>query len=457
MNNIYLYWVGYEYKLIKILRDLIYLHSKNSYNVHLITKENLKEYVTELPSYFNELLPAHQADYIRVFVVCDRGGIWLDSDILVMDNLSSLFKLFETNDGFFITENGGLCNGLFGSKPNTEIMLEWKKQLKIVLDNKNGKINWWEVGGTMITNIYNNLKDKYNYKIFNGLENMYPIPWQTIYQEIMEKPYDNYTKLIRNYQPLIILLNSIYKKYETMNENEIKNNLLTFFINKSNVNYEKQIQNSYESYFDIANKNYTSERFEDAIFNYKKVLEISKLNDEKYIACYKIYESYSKLNKEKEGLLYLVESLQYDRQRIECVYGLFRYYRSCNMYEISYGFYTIIKDYYENEFIKDYHNLLKKIDFKLENYTFYFPYFMIILAHRINKKQTVMKMFEIIFEFKYFPNDSWYLNNFLHNLSIYINVIKEKNPIKCKEYLNLLFDVPNINKDSLNNLLSIVL
>jgi hypothetical protein len=123
------------------------------------------------------------------------------------------------------------------------------------------------------------------------------------------------------------------------------------------------------------------------------------------------------------------------------------------MYEISYGFYTIIKDYYENEFIKDSHNLLKKIDFKLDNYTFYFPYFMIIMAHRINKKETVIKLFDIIFEFKYFPNDLWYLNNLLHNLNIYINIIKEKNPIKCKEYLNLLFNVPNINKDLLNSIL----
>ena len=46
-RNIFLYWIGKEYKLISILRNLIYLHSTNGvgYNVILITHENVKKYV----------------------------------------------------------------------------------------------------------------------------------------------------------------------------------------------------------------------------------------------------------------------------------------------------------------------------------------------------------------------------------------------------------------------------
>ena len=42
-RNLYLYWVGEEYKLISILRNLIYLHSTNGagYNIHLITDKNI--------------------------------------------------------------------------------------------------------------------------------------------------------------------------------------------------------------------------------------------------------------------------------------------------------------------------------------------------------------------------------------------------------------------------------
>lgn len=139
MNNIYLYWVGKEFKLIKILRNLIYLHSinGNGYNVNLITHDNLKQYISDIPNYFNDLCPAHQADYVRVCVICDYGGIWLDSDTLVIDNLDCLFKILKEKDGFFIKENDDiLCNGVFGSNAKTPLMLEWKNQMINILEKK---------------------------------------------------------------------------------------------------------------------------------------------------------------------------------------------------------------------------------------------------------------------------------------------------------------------------------
>ena len=46
-RNIFIYWVGQEYKLISILRNLIYLHSTNGigYKVHLINHTNINEYI----------------------------------------------------------------------------------------------------------------------------------------------------------------------------------------------------------------------------------------------------------------------------------------------------------------------------------------------------------------------------------------------------------------------------
>ena len=112
-RNVFLFWIGKEYKLISILRNLIYLHSTNGigYNIILITHENIKNYVNDIPEYFYDLCPAHQADFVRVNVICDYGGIWLDSDTLVLDSLDSLFDFIDNNDGFLIKENNYiLCN-----------------------------------------------------------------------------------------------------------------------------------------------------------------------------------------------------------------------------------------------------------------------------------------------------------------------------------------------------------
>ena len=131
-RNVFLYWINKEYKLISILRKLIYLHSKNNekYKVHLITDKNINEYITTVPEKFYELPPDNQADFVRVCVICEYGGIWLDSDTLVLDSLDSLFDIIDHIDGFLVNQNNtSLCNGIFGSRKKTEFMIEWKIQM----------------------------------------------------------------------------------------------------------------------------------------------------------------------------------------------------------------------------------------------------------------------------------------------------------------------------------------
>ena len=238
-RNIFIYWVGKEFKLIKILRDLINLHSSNGvgYKVNLITDKNIRNYIKDIPEYFYSLCPAHQADFVRVHVICDYGGIWLDSDTIVMDKLDSLFDIIDKKEGFFIKENNTiLWNGIFGSKKQTPLMIKWKKNLRDVLDKKKNKIYWSEVGCMMLQDMYRNMKNLYNeYKIFEGLDNMYPVYWKYCVNEFIEKPYDNYKNIIRRNQPVVVLVNSVYKRLENKTEKEILegNMPINYFINKS--------------------------------------------------------------------------------------------------------------------------------------------------------------------------------------------------------------------------------
>ena len=79
------------------------------------------------------------------------------------------------------------------------------------------------------------------YNIFNGLDNVYPVNWNNCVIEFLDKPYDNYKNIIRDYQPLIVLVNSVYKKLDDMSEKEILdgNMPLNYFINKSFENVKK--------------------------------------------------------------------------------------------------------------------------------------------------------------------------------------------------------------------------
>lgn len=246
-NNVFIYWTGSDYSLIKILRKLIYLKSENetAYKVNFITRNNVKDYIKNLPECFDSLLPAHQADFIRVNVICDYGGIWLDSDVILMDNLSSLFNLIKEKDGFFIKQNNEIIyNGLFGSKPDTPLMLDWQNYINNILLIKKNNIYWEEIGNTYLQKIFIDTELFNNYKIFDGLDNMYPINYNNCVTEFLEKPYENYKNIEKEYQPIIVLVNSVYKKLSNFTEDEImnKNLPLNYFLNKAfDNNYTNEI------------------------------------------------------------------------------------------------------------------------------------------------------------------------------------------------------------------------
>ena len=217
----------------------MYLHSGKGkgYTVNLITNDNVGKYVKDIPSYFKRLCPAHQADFVRVNVICDYGGIWLDSDTLVMDALDTLFDLLDEQEGFFIKENNKiLWNGVFGSNRDTPLMNEWKSAMRRILDKKGKNIAWSEVGCQLLQSMYDTNAALYSgYKVFEGLDTMYPVNWNGCVQEFLKKPYDNYKTLIRSYQPLVVLVNSVYKELECKPEKEIldSNMPLNYFIHKS--------------------------------------------------------------------------------------------------------------------------------------------------------------------------------------------------------------------------------
>lgn len=235
MNNIYIYWIGRENSLIKILRGLIYLHSK--VDVHLINHENITNYITKIPECFYKLCPAHQADYVRVNVICEKGGIWLDSDTLVMDSLESLVDLVNEKNGFFIKENPNvIINGVFGSKPQTTLMIEWKNRIDFVLSEKRENIEWDDIGNSILQDIYKTHPHYYgDYILFNGPDNMYPVTGDDCVKNFIENKYDNYKQIIRDYQPLIILVHQVYQKISCLTIREILDSKfpLNYFINKS--------------------------------------------------------------------------------------------------------------------------------------------------------------------------------------------------------------------------------
>lgn len=155
-------------------------------------------------------------------------------------------------------------------------------------------------------------------------------------------------------------------------------------------------------------------RHEKAIEFYKKVLGFDSWYQEKYMSCIEIYEQYAALKKEEEGLRFLVESFRYDSKRVEGIYRLIKYYCVHGPVEVAMAYYTLIQQYFENEYVAD--NIATRLFAKKEEYDFYLPYYMVIVSERVKRIDIFKKMYEMIFRQEYLHAGSWWIHNLIHNL-----------------------------------------
>ena len=186
-----------------------------------------------------------------------------------------------------------------------------------------------------------------------------------------------------------------------------------------------------------------------AIEYYKKVLTLDNWLQEKYYSCLQIFDLYEKINSSENGLNYLVEAFKYDKKRIECVYRLVKYYCIKEMPEVAFGYYTIIKLYYENFYLDD--DISNYLFASKEEYDFYFPYYMIIVGERTKNYDTVIKMYEIIFKRKFINIGDWWINNLFNNIQFIIPFLSKDNTIFLELMLNYIILLRNKRRIILNN------
>lgn len=206
--------------------------------------------------------------------------------------------------------------------------------------------------------------------------------------------------------------------------------------------YEKALLDKDELHkrysFYCANSYFDANNHEKAISWYKNTLSLENWNQEKYIACLKIFDSYEILKIPEEGIYYLIESFNYDNKRVEGILKLIKYYTIKNQHEIAFSFYMLIQDYYENEYLLDLFNN-NKLFISSYDYSFFLPYFMIIVCEKLKKYDIGLKMYTILFTKKNIDIDIFWLEYLIHNLHFFIDKNKDSIFIsKWKKYLSLV-------------------
>jgi hypothetical protein len=146
-RNIWVYWENINRTkyptFIKLCMDTMKRHLGTKYNLIFLNEKTIHEYLPDLRKDFENLKIAQKVDYYRIELLYKYGGIWIDADIIMMQDLEPIFKkLDEGYDfvGFGCTgvqcSNGKFrpSNWVLASRPNGVLM-------KTVLNKLDEKLN----------------------------------------------------------------------------------------------------------------------------------------------------------------------------------------------------------------------------------------------------------------------------------------------------------------------------
>ena len=148
-KKLWLYWDGVMPDYIKLCIKTIYFHCENSFDIKLLNNENIIFYIPELKQLTFDLsiLPIEQrVDFYRLMLLYKYGGLYMDTDIIVLKDLSEVTDKLYDNDfvGFGCT--GEICkfgynqpsNWVMASNPGTQLI---KNCIENIINKISSNIN----------------------------------------------------------------------------------------------------------------------------------------------------------------------------------------------------------------------------------------------------------------------------------------------------------------------------
>jgi hypothetical protein len=170
---IWLYWENKDKVLTPAYIELCYktvlTNCNDSFEIIRLNQNIIYNYLPELIEYktdIEKLIIAQKVDIYRIMLLYKYGGLYIDSDTIVLKNPIEIIKKLEKYDyvGFGCT--GNTCtygykqpsNGIMASKKKSELMGKVLKKLLIKIKEKD-KFDYFDLGKYVIWDTINEIDD----------------------------------------------------------------------------------------------------------------------------------------------------------------------------------------------------------------------------------------------------------------------------------------------------------
>lgn len=155
-NNIWMYWEskngGKKAPYLNLCYKTIIKNCKKNINIHLLNEKTVYYFLPNLRTDLDQICTIPQkSDYIRISLLKEYGGVWLDADVIVFRSLDKLFTFLNEYDfiGFgchYMDCNRSMygypkpANWVIGSPKNGKLMTNCLLEANKILTNNPSKL-----------------------------------------------------------------------------------------------------------------------------------------------------------------------------------------------------------------------------------------------------------------------------------------------------------------------------
>lgn len=172
--NVFSYWEGSMPDYIGLCHDT--LKRVNDGVVHTpetIRQSGLLDKYIDDP-YFQAMCPAHRADIIRIKLLEEQGGCWVDSDFISLNSLEPLVEFATRKNALLYYRDSWVAtNGILIAPPRHMMVTEWSRKIDAVFANlkrhNQKEIPWTSFGA-----------DQLKVVIGNALESHFDLGWDRV-------------------------------------------------------------------------------------------------------------------------------------------------------------------------------------------------------------------------------------------------------------------------------------
>jgi len=120
----------------------------------LLNEYSISDYLPDLrPEWRHLEKPAHKADYVRIRLVLKYGGMWLDSDMVALDDLSPLLDIPQPYD--FACQDISSAIGCFVARPGCQLLQKVAEAQDHILDQNPDGFAWNGIGNDLLRELGN--------------------------------------------------------------------------------------------------------------------------------------------------------------------------------------------------------------------------------------------------------------------------------------------------------------